>query len=140
MAKNDFFLSPDDSQTLGDIDYMRKAKKVRKTFPKTLKNTEGFEITVETSSMGNAGFGNEIKPTLSSSQGQPGATGGSIVTQTSGNFKPQSSITTGSAVNQANTQTSSLNASYSKKPEQRRQSDSSMDMFRNMARDIKKGR
>ncbi len=140
MAKNDFFLSPDDSQTLGDIDYMRKAKKVRKTFPKTLKYKDGFEVSIESSSMGNTGFGNEIKPTLSSSQGQPGATGGSIVTQTSGNFKPQSSITTGSAVNQANTQTSSFNASYSKKPEQRRQSDSSMDMFRNMARDIKKGR
>lgn len=140
MAKNDYFLSPDDAQTLGDIDYMRKAKRVRKTFPKTLKNKDGFEITTETSSIANRSFGNEIKPTLSSSQAQPGITGGSAVTQTSGNFQPQSSITTGSAVNQANTQSSSVNTSFSKNSEQRRKSDNSMDMFRNMAKDIRKRR
>ena len=44
MGKNDFFLEPDDAQTLGDINYMRKSVRVRRTFPKTLKNKDGFAI------------------------------------------------------------------------------------------------
>ena len=44
MADKDFFLEPDDAQTLGDIKYMKKTVKTRRTFPKTLKNPEGFAI------------------------------------------------------------------------------------------------
>ncbi len=50
MPKNDFFLDPDEAQTFGDIDYMRKSKKVRRTFPKTLKNPDGFAIERSVSS------------------------------------------------------------------------------------------
>ncbi len=50
MANQDFFLSPDDAQTLGNIDYMRKSVRVRHTFPKNLKNPQGFEIIKEISS------------------------------------------------------------------------------------------
>lgn len=147
MGKKDFFLSPDDAQTLGDIDYMRKAKRVRKTFPKTLKNKDGFELVTETSSMENRNSmtdqdksKNTVFNPTPSSQSQPGATGGSAVTQTNNGFQSQSSITTGSAVNQANTKSSFTNANSNKKPEERRQQDNSMDMFRNMARNIKRGR
>ena len=50
MANKDFFLSPDDAQTLGDINYMRKSVRVRHTFPKTLRNPDGFAVEKEVSS------------------------------------------------------------------------------------------
>ena len=51
MANQDFFLSPDDSQTLGNINFMRKSVKVRHTFPKNLKNPNGFEVVKDISSL-----------------------------------------------------------------------------------------
>ena len=51
MANQDFFLSPDDSQTLGNINFMRKSVRVRHTFPKTVKNPKGFEVEKEISSL-----------------------------------------------------------------------------------------
>ena len=51
MANKDFFLNPDESQTLGDINYMRKHNKIRHTFPKTLKNPQGFEVVKDISSV-----------------------------------------------------------------------------------------
>ena len=47
MADKDFFLEPDDAQTMGDINYMKRSVKVKKTFPKTLKNPKGFAIEKE---------------------------------------------------------------------------------------------
>ena len=47
MANNEFFLEPDEAETMGDIKYMKRSVKVRKTFPKTLKNPEGFAIEKE---------------------------------------------------------------------------------------------
>ena len=132
MADKDFFLSPDDAQTLGDIDYMRKAKRTRRTFPKTLKNKDGFAIENEVSSVedrsnffkGNGNGNNDsvsntvFNPTPSS-QSQPSITGGSAVTQTNGN---------GASPKFESSQT----------PQKRRQQDNSMDMFRNMAKSIRK--
>ena len=37
----DFFLSPDESKTLGDIDYMRTSKTIHHTFPKMDNPDEG---------------------------------------------------------------------------------------------------
>ncbi len=51
MANKDFFLSPDEAQTLGDVNYMRKHNKIRHTFPKTLKNPQGFEVVKDISSV-----------------------------------------------------------------------------------------
>ncbi len=51
MANKDFFLSPDDAQTLGNINYMRKHVKIKHTFPKSLKNPDGFEVVKDISSM-----------------------------------------------------------------------------------------
>lgn len=130
MADKDFFLSPDDAQTLGDINYMRKAKRTRRTFPKTLKNKDGFAVENEVSSLedrsklfkGN-GNNNNISNTVfnptPSSQSQPSITGGSAVTQTNGSGM-------------------STNIQSSQTPEKRRQQDNSMDMFRNMAKSIRK--
>ncbi|MEC4804238.1 MAG: hypothetical protein SAJ72_08270 [Jaaginema sp. PMC 1080.18] len=46
-----YFLGEDDSKTLGNLDYMRTPNKSRRTFPKTLKNPNGFEINNEISAM-----------------------------------------------------------------------------------------
>ncbi len=50
MASKDFFLDPDDAQTLGDINYMRKSVVVKHTFPRNLKNPDGFAVVKEVSS------------------------------------------------------------------------------------------
>lgn len=51
MTNQDFFLNPDEAQTLGNIKYMRKSVRVRHTFPKTVKNSQGFEVVKEISSL-----------------------------------------------------------------------------------------
>jgi hypothetical protein len=48
MAES-FFLDPDEAKSMGDIDYMRTARKVRKTFPSTKAWGNAFEQEVEVS-------------------------------------------------------------------------------------------
>ena len=69
MANQDFFLSPDEAQTLGNINYMRKSVRVRHTFPKTVKNPQGFEVEKEVSSLEDNSFSSipEKSPESSSS-------------------------------------------------------------------------
>lgn len=141
MGDKDFFLSPDDAMTMGDIDYMRKAKRTRRTFPKTLKNPNGFDLENEVSSTedrskmykGNNNNQNIAANTVfnptPSSQSQPGVTGGSAVTQT--DFQPQAASAPAPAP------APKFQASESTTPEQRRQSDDGMDMFRNMAKNMR---
>lgn len=146
MGDKDFFLSPDDAMTMGDIDYMRKAKRTKRTFPKTLKNKDGFAFENEVSSLEdrsnlykssntnqNTTVNTVFNPTPSSNS-QPGITGGSAVSQTNPN-QPQT-----------NFQQPSESASFTPKPsfeapkqspEKRRQADDSMDMFRNMAKNMR---
>lgn len=97
-----FFLDADRAKTYGDIDYMRTAKTVRKTFPKMKGSQEGLEVIEQISATKKS----DITGTQNSSAGE--------------SFKPQPS-----------TQTSPQSA-------ERSRSDTSMDMFRNMARGIKK--
>ena len=135
MGDKDFFLSPDDAMTMGDINYMRKARRTKRTFPKTLKNKDGFAIENEVSSIEdrnnlykgsntnqNTTVNTVFNPTPSS-QSQPGITGGSAIPQTEP-AKP------------APAPQSSFQAPQNS-PEERRQSDDSMDMFRNMAKNMR---
>jgi hypothetical protein len=50
MAES-FFLEPDDAKSLGNIDYMRTARKVKKSFPTTKAWGAGFEEESSTSAM-----------------------------------------------------------------------------------------
>jgi len=108
-----FYLNPDEAKTLGDIDYMRKPNTVRRSFPKSLGNPEGGEQVEEVSAMEKKSLSKQKNP-----QPQP----------------PNSS--------QSSEKTGQQGEIYSAKDDpkiqQRRQSDSSLDMFRDMARDIKK--
>lgn len=46
-----FFLDADEAKTFGNIDYMRTAKAVRKTFPATGGSKEGAEVIEAVSSL-----------------------------------------------------------------------------------------
>ena len=109
MANKDFFLSPDDAQTLGDINYMRKSVRVRHTFPKNLKNPNGFEIVKEVSSSEDKLVNNLNDKRSENSFSQS-------TNNTNNNFSSQPA------------------QSYPKPREQ----GTGMDMFRNMARSIGK--
>ncbi|NJL42469.1 MAG: hypothetical protein HC935_01820 [Pseudanabaena sp. SU_2_4] len=96
---NSFFLDADSAKTFGDIDYMRTAKAVRKTFPKVLGAKEGAELVEITSSM------DKVEGSAGS---MPKAS------------KPETEI------------------KPSQESSDRRRQDTSMDMFRNMAKNIKR--
>ncbi len=123
MAKNDFFLDPDDAQTMGDINYMRKSVRVRRTFPKTLKNKDGFAIEKQVSATEDVALSDRnVGNGLVSSNNSFTPSNNSFVAQT------QNTVT----------QEPSNNIQPTSNPEERRQTDTNMDMFRNMARNIKK--
>ncbi len=141
MGDKDFFLSPDDAQTLGDINYMRKSKRVRRTFPKTLKNKDGFEVTVDVSSLeDNSNLYTENKSTTVFSTPTP-------------TFQPQTfsqptpAPTPAPAPQSESSGNGSTQQPAAEKPqtapapqpvEERRQQDDGMDMFRNMAKNIRR--
>jgi hypothetical protein len=99
-SSEEFFLEPDEAKSLGNVEYMRKASVIKKTFPKTLSQ-EGGELIREVSSL------SESK--VSSEQNAPTSPG-----------KTEGIIPAGSA------------------NIERRNPDDSMDIFRNMARELKK--
>lgn len=118
MARRDFFLSPDEAQTLGNINYMRKRVKVKRSFPKTQKNQSSFEIEKEIASLDDK---------FSSFNGNGN-------TASTNNFVPTS-------VSQSDYIPSTKGVTEEQKRqdvEERRREDTSLDMFRNLARSIKK--
>ena len=126
---------------MGDIEYMRTSKRTRRTFPKTLKNKDGFALENEVSSVENRNnlykgsntnqntTENTVFNPTPSTTSQPGITTGSAVAQT-GTTKATSKP---DAVSQSQQTFQAPKAS----PEERRQSDNSMDMFRNMAKNMR---
>jgi hypothetical protein len=113
QPKEAFFLPDDDAKTFGNIDYMRSTKRTRRTFPKQIVG-EDNEYINEVSSTEKA------KPVEKSAfSTSPFNT--APLADSNGSAKPAEPEST------------------STKSSERRRSDSSMDMFRNMARDIKKG-
>ena len=131
MGDKDFFLSPDDAMTMGDIDYMRTSKRTRRTFPKTLKNKDGFALENEVSSVENR-----------NNSFQASNTNQNTAVNTAFNPTPstqaQAGITGGSAVNQNESLNAAAAPAPAPAPAKRRPADNSMDMFRNMAKNIRK--
>ncbi|BAZ45608.1 hypothetical protein NIES4102_26340 [Chondrocystis sp. NIES-4102] len=146
MGKKDYFLEPDDAMTMGNINYMRKAIRTKRTFPKTLKNPEGFFLDNEVSSMDNRAKNknrtnlyeqsntaqdttmNTVFSPVASSQGQPSITGGSAVTQTNPNTLKDN--------------TKQIASNFKFEPvktnaQERRKQDDGLDMFRNMAKTMR---
>ena len=98
-----FFLDADEAQTFGNLEYMRTAKAVKRSFPKTVNNEE-IKTILEISAMKRAEL---------AKQQALGDT--SLLAQT-----------VESAIRKADP------------GEERRRGDTSMDLFRNMAKDLKK--
>ena len=108
-----YFLDADQAKTYGDIDYMRTAKAVRRTFPKTASQPEEKEFVQTVSAMSAA------------TQGKPGEF-----------VSPLTQAALEKITDQPSTE-----ASFASAPQpvtQRRKADSSMNMFRNMAKEIRK--
>ncbi len=101
-SKEAFFLTPDEAQTLGDVDYMRKKVTIKRTFPK-VKGSKGAALVNEVSATEQK-ISKENEVSLSES---------------TTNKTPEVPVS-------------------SKSNTERRRGDNSMDMFRNMAKDIKK--
>lgn len=135
MGDKDFFLSPDDAMTMGDIDYMRTSKRTRRTFPKTLSNKNGFAVENEVSSM-------EDRSNLYKGAKTNQDTTVNTVFNPTPSTTAQPSITSNSAVPQPPTPevAPEPEASFdAPKPstEKRRPTDDGMDMFRNMAKNMR---
>ena len=114
-SKEAFFLSEDDSKTYGDIDYMRSSKVVKRTFARKKGQTEELESVRQISATNSREIEEYSAPTI--------AKQASTASFSSSSFSP----------------------STFEKPKtteapkfQRRQADDSMDMFRKMAKDLKK--
>ncbi len=111
QSKQAYYLNDDDSKSFGNIDYMRTAKTVRRTFAKKKGQTEHLESIRQISAMqranaaSNSSFGATPSTSTSSSASSNSAMGNSSVPS-------------------------------SERP--RRKASSEMDMFRNMAKDIRK--
>jgi hypothetical protein len=122
QPKEAFYLPVDDAKTFGDIDYMRSSKRTRRTFPKQVVGEDNEFI-------------NEVSSTQKAKPAEKSAFATSPfntapLTDFNGSAKPPESSSPASSSPAPSTSSGSTD---------RRRSDSSMDMFRNMARDIKKG-
>ena len=98
-----FFLDADSAVSMGNVEYMRTVKKVKRTYAKTVESPDHVEQVKEISALN-----------------------GKISLGNSGSTAPNPASEPQSSVPQNN------------ETQQRRSSDSSMDMFRNMAKDLRK--
>ncbi|MBW4515464.1 MAG: hypothetical protein KME11_09590 [Timaviella obliquedivisa GSE-PSE-MK23-08B] len=114
QSREAFYLPDDDAKTFGDIDYMRSSKKTRRTFPKKIVG----EINE---------FINEVSSMKKSDRKEPPTVSPFNTTPLNGSQPPSKP-----------SEPPSSSPSNSSNSSERRRSDPSMDMFRNMARDIKK--
>lgn len=112
-GKQAYYLNDDDSKSFGDIDYMRSSKMVRRTFAKKKGQEKIFESVRQISS-DKAG----------------------VVDSNAGLFSP---LTQAAVSNIENAGSPGFNSSVPKSARPRRTAKSGdMDMFRNMAKDIRK--
>jgi hypothetical protein len=112
-----FFLEPDDAKTLGNIDFMRSANKIRRTFPKQKVGADNAVVR-EVSSI-------DMKVSNGTSSNGMTANG----TSSNGSLPAPKTESNG---------TQPSPSPVVEQGEERRRTDSSMDMFRNMARDLRK--
>ena len=125
QSSEDFYLSSDDAKTLGDIEYMRTPKAVRRTFPKT-KNKKNSELLISVSATGKQSVkGDRV------SNNAPASIPQFKTVESTPQSQPVESTPQSQPVE-------SSKAPETPKFTPKRTPDNSMDMFRNMARQIKK--
>lgn len=146
QPKQAYYLSDDDAKTFGNIDYMRSNKVVRRTFAKKKGQTEHMESVRQISAMkkvnldGTPVKGQPTNSTPSYSNGSTSSFGSSApASATVPSPVAASAPPTASVPNNAPAKKSTPVAPASSEPTPRRKPASDdMDMFRNMAKNIRK--
>jgi hypothetical protein len=112
-----YFLDSDSAKSLGNMDYMRTAKSIKRSFPTAVGKLNMIK--------------GEIEDSISSMEKRANTVMAKTVSSTpSFSSSPSSSYSTSTFENKSTFQPTSTTP--------RRSADSNMDMFRNMARDMKK--
>lgn len=136
QSKEAFFLSEDDAKSFGDIDFMRKEVVIRRTFAKK-KGADELESVKSVSSSTSKEVGEAVKTTTSSFNtptfGAPAAAAPAPAKESS--VAPVAPATAADAP--AATPASAAPAAPAA-PEVSSTPDPSMDMFRNMAKKIRR--
>lgn len=112
-VEKSFFLEPDDAKTFGDIDYMRTPKTIKRTFPKTLSNQSEAARIEQVSAMQSIREGKTPQGSVPDYMAKTPSSTTPKPTPESPKFEP--TVTN-----------------------QRRTTDTNLDMFRDMARDMKR--
>ncbi|MEM8603581.1 MAG: hypothetical protein AAGF24_07070 [Cyanobacteria bacterium P01_H01_bin.121] len=118
-----YYLDSDDAKTFGNLDYMRNPVTVRRTYAKTVSSPEEKEVILQVSSTDRKVVGETKEKSVQQNSQSNSQSTASSFSATNGSFSSSSSF-----------------ASSSSDTTQRRRTDSGMDMFRDMAKDIKKRR
>ncbi|MFK8184291.1 MAG: hypothetical protein AB8B99_13030 [Phormidesmis sp.] len=130
--KQAYYLSNDDAKSFGDIEYMRSSKTVKRTFAKKKGQTEHMESVRQISATAAAEIG-----ATNNSYSQPSVTFSSVAAST-----PAPAPATPAAATQApatEAPAAEAPAAEAVTPAPRRKASSGdMDMFRNMAKSIRK--
>ena len=105
--KDAFFLDTDSASGMGDVEYMRTVKKVKRTYARTVDSPQHMEQIKEISAM-------------------------------SGKISAGSNTSSNGSTPSSETQPNQQSAPQVNEAQQRRKTDTSLDMFRNMAKDIRK--
>ena len=133
QSKEAFFLSEDDAKSFGDIDFMRKEVVVRRTFAKKKGEAEEMESVKSISSSTSKKVGEATKTTTSTySFNTPAAP----VTPTAP-AAPATPAAPAASESVAPVESAPAPAAP-QEPVVRRAPDTSMDMFRNMAKNIRR--
>ncbi|MEM9120071.1 MAG: hypothetical protein AAGD09_19630 [Cyanobacteria bacterium P01_F01_bin.56] len=110
-----YFLSEDDAKTFGDIDYMRSSKVVKRTFARKKGQTEELESVRQISATDMRELDERGLPA-----------------------QPKTEQTSSSSFSSSSSSSSSPKAETPQFQRREANTDTSMDMFRNMAKDIKR--
>jgi hypothetical protein len=130
QPKDAYFLSADESKTYGNIDYMRTVKTVRRTFVKTVGNPGGGEVISQVSSS------KMVKADGSTAKRITPKTINNSFSSTY-NYNPAPVTPVASTPVVTETQETIVEQS-APAPAPVGKAKSSMDMFRNMAKEIRK--
>ena len=147
QSKEAFFLSEDDAKSFGDIDFMRKEVVVRRTFAKKKGEVEEMESVKSISSSTSKKVGEAVTPTPSTySFNTPVAPAAPAPAPATPAAPPAPAAPTASEVPAASEPSAPAAAPAASEPAPaslqdtvvRRTPDTSMDMFRNMAKNIRR--
>ncbi len=138
QSKEAFFLSEDEAKTFGNIDFMRKEVVVRRTFAKKKGQAEEMESVKSISSSTSKEVGEAVKPvTATFSAPAPATPAPASSTPAAAEPAPAAAAESAPAAAAEPTPATAA-APVSAEPAVRRTPDTGMDMFRDMAKKMRR--